>query len=78
MIVTEHTLSCDAGRVPEKAWDCSARFGPVLGKRGEVREAASDSGWSREGDLDLCPDHTCPFTHGHTKHWCGYPFCRES
>lgn len=20
----------------------------------------------------------CPYTHAHTRHWCGYPTCRES
>jgi hypothetical protein len=20
----------------------------------------------------------CPYTHAHTRGWCGYPFCRES
>lgn len=79
VIVTEHTLTCDAAAVPSKSWVCSAKFGPFVGRRSEARAAAKDAGWSREGDFDLCPEHTCPFAgFGHTKDWCGYPFCRES
>lgn len=23
-------------------------------------------------------EHACPYTHAHTRHWCGYEDCRES
>lgn len=23
-------------------------------------------------------DPTCPYTHSHTRAWCGYPLCRQS
>lgn len=71
------TLRCDAGAVPDRHWTCSAEL-VLRGKPREARAAAEDEGWSREGALDLCHEHTCPYTFGHTKHWCGYPYCRES
>lgn len=24
------------------------------------------------------PEESCPYTHAHTRHWCGYDTCRES
>ena len=79
MIVTENTVTCDAGAVPGKSWTCNAKFGPRMGRRDETREAAKADGWSREGDFDLCPEHTCPYAgYAHTRDWCGFPFCRES
>lgn len=29
-----------------------------------------------QAELDAYPK--CPYTHGHTRHWCGYEGCRES
>lgn len=74
-------ISCDAKRIPGWEWrdECTATFGPHTGTKAEVRAEASDDGWSREGKLDLCPEHTCPFIGmSHTRDWCGYPYCRES
>lgn len=28
-------------------------------------------------ELRAQPENPCPFTHSHTKHWCGYEGCRE-
>lgn len=34
--------------------------------------------WERHAYGDGDDDHRCPYTHAHTRHWCGYERCRDS
>jgi hypothetical protein len=35
--------------------------------------------WAKLGMPSRAPeDNPCPYTHSHTRHWCGYDGCRES
>jgi hypothetical protein len=79
-VTVMRSLSCDAAKVPgwEHKQPCSATFGPRPMSKSDLREEAKLDGWSHVAKFDLCEEHSCPFTHAHTRHWCGYPFCRES
>lgn len=57
----------------------------------ELHERDPDMGWCVNCETTYpCPtaraihehtgialDNPCPYTHSHTRHWCGYPMCRE-
>lgn len=79
-VKTHRSLSCDAARVPgwEYKPECEATFGPREMSKSGLREEAAYDGWSRVAGFDLCGEHSCPYTHAHTRDWCDRPFCRES
>lgn len=66
------------------AEDQIAIWGPKIDELRALHEAGVDN-WSGYDyamealNADEGPQlPTCPYTHAHTRHWCGYNTCRES
>lgn len=44
----------------------------------DIYDRGYEAGQSDAMDKETYQTGTCPYTHAHTKHWCGYAGCRES
>lgn len=50
----------------------------LLAARGALPSDVAQFGLDEGFFLPPLPETTCPYTHSHTKSWCGYEDCRES